>query len=149
MPLSEKEYLQVNQALFSLAHAYESRLSREPKHLEVDLSIAERAVVMVLGQFEPTNARRLAKLMDLNAGTISQYVQRLVEKDLIAKEQDTQDRRNWWLSLTDAGREAFRETIADTVVHTRDFLAVLDESEQRVLQGLLLRVSRSLGFDWQ
>ena len=57
---------------------------------------------MVLGQFAPCNSRRLSELMDINPGTISVYVQRLVEMGLVQKEQDAEDRRNWWLTLTEA-----------------------------------------------
>jgi DNA-binding MarR family transcriptional regulator len=87
--------------------------------------------------------------MDINPGTISLYVQRLVEKELVQKEQDGNDRRNWWLSLTRAGRTAYRETITGTVTYTRDFLSSLKTSEQRSLHDLLLKASRGLGFDWQ
>ena len=125
MSLKDKEYLQVNQALFSLAHAYDSRMARE------------------------LNSRRLSGLMDINPGTISLYVQRLVVKGIVKREQDGNDRRNWWLSLTESGQEVYRQTITGTIVYTRDFLSALSTPEQHVLHELLLKVSRSLGFDWQ
>jgi DNA-binding MarR family transcriptional regulator len=87
--------------------------------------------------------------MDINPGTISVYVQRLVTRGLVQREQDTDDRRNWWLTLTEEGKAAYEETIAGTVDYTRDFLSALDKSEQRTLHGLLLKASHSLGFDWQ
>ncbi len=149
MPLSNKNYLQINQALFSLAHAYESRMARDERQHQTGLSLADRAVLMVMGQFAPLNSRRLSRLMDINPGTISVYVHRLVTKRLIHKEQDQKDRRNWWLNLTEAGEAAYQETIIGTAVYTRDFLSALDEAEQQTLHRLLLKVSHSLGFDWQ
>lgn len=147
--LTDKEYVQINQALFSLAHAYQSRMARETRRNETDLSLSDRAVIMVLGQCEPVNSRGLSGLMDINPGTISLYVQRLVKKGLVKKEQDGNDRRNWWLRLTEAGQHAYRETIGGTIMYTRDFLSALDLNEQRRLHELLLKASRSLGFDWQ
>jgi DNA-binding MarR family transcriptional regulator len=149
MLLSNKEYVQINQALFSLAHAYESRMTRDERQHQTGLALSDRAVLMVLGQLAPLNSRRLSDVMDINPGTISVYVQRLVEKGLVRRERDQDDRRNWWLSLTEAGQEAYQETIAGTVVYTRDFLSALDEEEQRTLHQLLLKASHSLGFDWQ
>ena len=149
MSLADREYLQINQALFSLAHSYGARMLRESEYAKTGLSLSDRSVVMVMGQFEPLNSRRLSQLMDLNPGTISQYVQRLVEKGLVRKEQDLSDRRNWWLRLTEAGTETYSQTILGTVLYTRDFLSTLDENEQRRLHELLLKASRSLGFDWQ
>jgi DNA-binding MarR family transcriptional regulator len=149
MSLSNKQYVQINQALFTLAHAYESRRARDEQRNPAGLLLSDRAVLMVLGQFGSMNSRQLSHAMDVNPGTISVYVQRLVGKGLIEKMQDEADRRNWWLSLTQAGRAAFEETIAGTVAYTRDFLSALDEAEQQTLRRLLLKVSHSLGFDWQ
>jgi DNA-binding MarR family transcriptional regulator len=148
MSLSDKAYLQVNQALFSLAHVYESRMAGEETRNTLALRLSDCSVLMVLGQFAPLNSRRLSKLMDINPGTISVYVQRLVEMGLVQKERDTEDRRNWWLTLTDLGQVAAQGVIAGAVEYTRDFLAVLDEDEQQTLHHLLLKASRSLGFDW-
>ncbi len=149
MPLSDREYLQINQALFSLAHAYESRRAEVERQYPTGLALSDRAVLMVLGQFAPVNSRRLSELMDINPGTISVYIQRLVAKELVQKTQDEDDRRNWWLNLTQAGQAAYNETIMGTVAYTRDFLVALDETEQQTLRQLLLKVSYSLGFDWQ
>jgi DNA-binding MarR family transcriptional regulator len=148
MALSNRVYLQVNQALFSLAHAYESRLAREETRNALGLRLSDCSVLMVLSQFAPLNSRRLSELMDINPGTISVYVQRLVEMGMVQKEQDTDDRRNWWLTLTDQGQTAARAVIAGAAEYTRDFLAALDEDEQQTLHRLLLKASRSLGFDW-
>ena len=149
MSLSDKEYVQLNQALFSLAHAYESRRVESEWQHPTGLALSDRAVLMVLGQFAPINSRRLSDLMDINPGTISVYVQRLVGKGLVQKAQDEDDRRNWWLSLTEAGQAAYQETIVGTVVYSRDFLSALDETERETLHQLLLKISHSLGFDWQ
>ena len=149
MPLSDKEYLQINQSLFSLAHAYESHMAEDKQRHPTGLSLSDRAVLMVLGQCAPVNSHQLSHLMDINPGTISVYVQRLVGKGLVQKIQDEEDRRNWWLSLTEAGQAAYQETIVGTVIYTRDFLSALDETEQQALHRLLLKASHSLGFDWQ
>jgi DNA-binding MarR family transcriptional regulator len=149
MALSDNEYLQVNQALFSLAHAYESRMAEEETRNTLGLKLSDCSVLMVLGQFAPLNASRLSELMDINPGTISLYVQRLVEMGLVQKEQDAGDRRNWWLTLTEAGQAAAQGVIGGAVDYTRDFLSALDEDEQQALHRLLLKAAHSLGFDWQ
>jgi len=149
MPLSDKQYLQVNQALFSLTHAYESRMAQEETRSALGLALSDCSTVMVLGQFAPLNSRRLSELMDINPGTISVYIQRLIEKGLVQKEQDQEDRRNWWLSLTEAGQVAYQGIVAGAVEYTRDFLMALDSEEQERLHQLLLKASHSLGFGWQ
>ncbi len=149
MGLSQKDYLQVNQALFSLAHAYESRMIKEKTRNVLGLRVSDCSVLMVMDRFAPLTARRLSHLMDVNPGAISIYVQHLVEMGLVHKEQDLEDRRNWRLTLTQAGRTAAQGVIAGAVEYTRDFLSDLNAEEQRELHQLLLKASHSLGFEWQ
>jgi DNA-binding MarR family transcriptional regulator len=149
MTLADKQYLQVNQALFSLTHAYESRMAQEETRNTLGLALSDCSTLMVLGQVAPLNSRRLSELMDVNPGTISVYVQRLIEKGLVQKEQDQEDRRNWWLSLTEAGQAAHQGIVAGAVEYTRDFLTALGSEEQEILHQLLLKASHSLGFGWQ
>ena len=149
MPLSNKEYLQINQALFSLTHAYELRMAEEGERNVLDLALSDCSVLMVLRQFAPINSAQLSRIMDINPGTISVYVQRLVKKGLVEKEQDTEDRRNWWLTLTELGQTTAEGVVAGAAAYTRDFLATLGETEQLAFHRSLLKVSHSLGFDWQ
>ena len=86
--------------------------------------------------------------MDINPGTISVYVQRLITKNMIQKVQDQDDRRNWILYLTEIGQKNYQEIITGTVSYTKDFLSSLSEKEQHSLHQLLLKPSISLGFDW-
>jgi DNA-binding MarR family transcriptional regulator len=149
MPLSDQEALQINQALFSLTHAYESRMARENPPKETGMTMYDCAVLMVIGQFTPINSRDLSKRMDVAPSTISIYVRRLVQKGLVREERDQKDRRTWWLHLTEAGQFAYRQMIDGTVRYTRDFLSGLSEIEQHSLHELLQKASHSLGFSWQ
>jgi MarR family transcriptional regulator for hemolysin len=148
MALNDKAYLQINQALFSLTHAYEVRMAAEVSDWD-GLSLADCSVLVVLHQFAPTTAARLAGIMDINPGTISVYVRRLVDKGLVQRTQDTDDLRTWWLTFTEAGQSVADAVVAGAATYTRDFLTALDEEEQQTLHYLLLKASHSLGFDWQ
>jgi DNA-binding MarR family transcriptional regulator len=106
-------------------------------------------VLLVLHQFTPTTAARLAEIMDINPGTISVYVRRLVDKGLVQRTQDADDLRTWWLTFTEAGRPVADSVVAGAATYTRDFLTALDDEEQETLLRLLLKASHSLGFDWQ
>ena len=149
MPLTDVEYIQINQAILSLTRAYESRSASDERRKRAGLVLSDLSVLMVLGQFAPINSRELSRIMDINPGTVSLYVQRLVEKGLVEKDQAQEDRRNWWLSLSEAGEETYRMTVAGAVEYTRFFLSALNELEQLTLHRLLLKASHSLGFGWQ
>ena len=147
--LEEKQYVQVNQALFSLTHAYESQMLKDIRATEAGLKLSDCAVIMVLGQMEPLTASQLSSRMAINPGTISLYVQRLVEKGFVVRERDRKNRRLWWLTLTGPGHEAYDAIIRGTAQYTRDFLSTLQPDEQATLHRLLLKASHGLGFDWQ
>lgn len=149
MPLSNQEAIQVNQALFSLAHAYEARMLKENPPKQTGMTLYDCAVLMVIGQFTPINSRELSKRMDVSASTISVYVRRLTQKGLVRIERDQEDRRNWWLLLTEAGQFAYGQIVDGTVRYTRDFLSGLSETEQQTLHDLLQKASHALGYSWQ
>jgi DNA-binding MarR family transcriptional regulator len=149
MGMPDKAYLQVNQSLFSLVHAYESRMAKEKARNKLGLKVSDCSVLMVMGRFAPITSHRLSQLMDVNPGAISIYVQHLVKLGLVRKEQDSKDRRNWRLTLTVSGRIAAQGINAGAARYTRDFLSAMTEEEQQQLHRLLLKASHSLGFDWQ
>lgn len=149
MSLTDKEFLQINQALFSLTHAYESRMTKENPPEQTGMTMNDCAILMVVGQSAPIRSNELAQHMDVAASTISVYVRRLTEKGLIRMERDEQDRRIWWLHLTEIGHFAYNEVVAGTVRYTRDFLSMLNPEEQQTLHRLLLQISHALGFTWQ
>jgi DNA-binding MarR family transcriptional regulator len=149
MRLTEKEYLQINQALFSLVNAYQRRAELEVANIDLRLSVPERAVIMVLGLLAPINLRALAEAMQLSPGPVSLTVQKLVEKQIIQKEQDQTDRRNWWIKLTETGMNEYTRTNQGAAAYTSEFLNGLTETDQRTLHDLLLKVSAKLGYGWQ
>ena len=147
--MNQKQCIQVNQALFSLAHAYEARMIKDAKARASDIRLSDCAVIMVLGQLQPISASQLSSCMLINPGTISLYLRRLENKGLIVRERDKKNRRLWWLTLTGLGRDAYAAIVQGTVQYTRDFLSPLLPAEQVTLHKLLLKASHGLGFDWQ
>jgi DNA-binding MarR family transcriptional regulator len=104
---------------------------------------------MVLGQAGRLASRQLSGRMDITPGTVSQYVSRLSGRGLLEQTRDTQDRRAWWLTLTEAGQDVYQRAHAGSVRYTTDMLAMLDPDEQRVLHRLLLKASHGNGYEWQ
>jgi len=148
MVLTAEQCIQINQAVFSFANAYRTTMQREGFVERTGLNLADRSMLMVLGQTAPTTSQELSRRMDINPGTISVHVQRLVEKGLVERRQDEADRRNWWLELTEAGRTAYRETIDAAAAYTLRFLEPLSSAEQRSLHAALLKVAQGLGYEW-
>jgi DNA-binding MarR family transcriptional regulator len=149
MSLTSQETLQINQALFSLTHAYEARMVQENPPEKTGMTLYDCAVLMVIGQCAPIQSSELARRMNVTPGTISTYVRRLTQKGLVRMERDTQDRRTWWLHLTETGQPVYQSIITGTVEYTRDFLSALSAEEQKTLHSLLHKAVHALGFTWQ
>jgi DNA-binding MarR family transcriptional regulator len=104
---------------------------------------------MVIGQVTPINSRELSKHMDVAASTISVYIRRLTQKGLVRMERNQDDRRNWWLHLTETGQDVYQLMVEGTVRYTHDFLSALSETEQQTLHNLLQKAAHALGYSWQ
>ncbi|MEI7987948.1 MAG: MarR family transcriptional regulator [Chloroflexota bacterium] len=145
MALTDYDYLRITHALFSFTRAYEAFINSEQHIHESDLAIQDLAVLIILGQRSPITSRQLSAMMDVSPGMVSIYVQKLLEKGLLRKEQDHNDRRNWWLFLTEDGLQVYKTLTTSTVEFTRQVLSVLDEEEQtlfnRSLQKTVSRVA--------
>ncbi len=149
MTLTDQETLQINQALFSLTNAYQARMARENPPEQTGMTLYDCAVLMVIGQSAPIQSSELARRMDVTPSTISTYVRRLTQKELVRMERDPHDRRAWWLHVTENGQAAYQLIIAGTVHYTRDFLTALSEEEQKTLHALLHKAAHALGYTWQ
>jgi len=138
----------MNQILFSITNSYEARLSKEIKDKEDSLTISEMGIIMVLGQLQPINSRLLSQKMEINPGTISLYIDRLVKKALVYRSRDTVDRRNWLLKLTEKGELSFKEICSGSMEYTSSIMENLSFSEQETLYDLLSRISDFNGYGW-
>lgn len=137
MPLSDYDCLRIAHMLFNITRAYDIHMGMDALQMMIGFNHQDIAGLVVIGQQAPLTSRQLSKTLGISPGTTSLYVQRLVEKGLIDKEQDQADRRNWWLSLSQEGTKVYQAIIAATVKFTRDFSAALDDEEQALLFRLL------------
>ena len=149
MMLTDQETIQINQALFSITHAYESRMEKENPSIQSGLTLLDCAVLMVIGQFSTIQSSELSHRMDVSASTISIYVKRLTKKELVCTDRNPQDRRVWRLKLTENGLLAYQQILMGTILYTKDFLSVLTEGEQHEFSVLIRKISHALGFTWQ
>jgi len=73
----------------------------------------------------------------VTSGTMTNRIDRLEARDLVARRADPEDRRGVLVRLTPAGRSAVDEALADLLEHERTLLADLDDVQCDTLAGLL------------
>ncbi len=81
----------------------------------------------------------------VSSGTMTNRVDRLTARGLVARRTDPRDGRGILVSLTAAGRTAVDAAIADLLTAERDILAGVSDAEQDQLAGLLRRLILGLG----
>ncbi|MFJ2979362.1 MarR family winged helix-turn-helix transcriptional regulator [Curtobacterium sp. NPDC087082] len=81
----------------------------------------------------------------VSSGTMTNRVDRLAARGLVARRTDPKDGRGILVSLTAEGRAAVDAAIADLLAAERAILAGVSDTEQDQLSGLLRRLILGLG----
>ncbi len=133
-----------------------SRVSRLDHHLDVArrAAFAEHGVEPwefdVLAALRRAGAPyelspgRLLRETLVTSGTMTNRVDRLVARSLVARLPDPHDRRGVLVRLTDTGRETVDGAFAGLLEHERRLLAALSPAELRQLAGLMRRLAVSV-----
>lgn len=126
MNISKQMKYQLNQAL-----------------LQQGLTVQQWAVIQQLAQQIPLTAVTLSARLDMDKPTLSGIIKRLLDKQLIEKTSNPDDKRSQLLSLTDAGMTAAaagKQTSDDLLDHV---LGDLSPAEQTTLNHLLTKINAS------
>ena len=111
--------------------AFSTHLTRE------GVTVAERAVLGNLLGNEGIAPNRLAHRLGLTAGAISKPADRLMEKDLVARQEHPSDGRAHTLTLTEKGKEIVPRLAAIADQHDVDYFAHLSLDDRQTLERVL------------
>ncbi len=102
------------------------------------LSVTEWRVIAILGRFPGLTASQIRARGMMDKVAVSRAVAKLVEKELVAREDHEEDRRRVLLTLTkDKGRGLFRRVVPQAMRYEAKLLNSLSVSERAQLDGLL------------
>ncbi|MCA0294595.1 MAG: MarR family transcriptional regulator [Actinobacteria bacterium] len=129
-----------------------SRISRLAKHLDRARRDAFAAHELEVWEFDVLAAlRRQGRPYELSpgelirqtlstSGTMTNRVNRLEARGLVARQPNADDRRGVLVRLTDAGRERVQEALGDLLAYERRVLASIEPGERDDLAALLRRL---------
>jgi DNA-binding MarR family transcriptional regulator len=124
-------------------------LSRLSRRLDVfynerfdalNISRAEWAVLQALameGRGGHSNPSRLADAAGVSASTMTHRLDRMVERTLVERSPDPENRTRMVVSLTRDGWDRFREAVLDAESEEAGIFAPLTDAERATLAGLL------------
>lgn len=107
------------------------------------MSVTEWRVIAVLGRFPGITASEVVRRTAMDKVAISRTVRRLLEKGLLEREDNDDDRRSKKLFLSRQGERIYRRVAPAAVAFEARLLEVLSESEQATLARLLDKLTEA------
>jgi len=101
------------------------------------ITVAGWKALSMIGAFGPISSGSVARRSSMDPDKVTRAVDQLVDKGLVARKVDPEDRRRVVLTLTARGKRAFTEIDGMRRQVDVEFLSVLSESERRNLFAAL------------
>ena len=103
------------------------------------VSIVEAKSLRKMNDFESLTVNQLAHELHLTSSRITRIIDNLVEKELVSREIDAQDRRVYNLSLTEKGKKLTGELIESyKKVHSEILQNIPEEHHKKMIEALEL-----------
>ena len=108
--MSKRSPAAENRIFFKLQRAAHSLKKRADDALlsAGEITTAQAAALMIIGQEAPVSQREVAKLLQQNESAITAMVRRLMALGYIERQRAKDDVRRWDLSVTAAGSDALK-----------------------------------------
>lgn len=103
----------------------------------VGLSLGEGRCLASIGTFAPLSVNKLADAANLNKAQASRAAQALVNKGLVSKQIDPNDKRGVVLALTPPGEQAWQQTMHLIQERNDVIFASLNAEEKQIFSQLL------------
>ena len=109
-------------------------------HVQFGLTVPEWRVMAVLGRFGPDAATGVCTRTAMDKVTVSRAMTRLIDRDLITRSSDSEDRRRVIAKLTRKGRTIHDKIIPVALAHEHKLLAALSPAEAETLDHLIAKL---------
>ena len=81
------------------------------------LTHAQFDIIATLGNTSGMSYKELGQRTLITKGTLTGVIERLEQKGLVLRERSTEDKRSWFVRLTDSGAAVFRDVFPKVVAH--------------------------------
>lgn len=104
------------------------------------LNVSQWRMLAAAAQLEPTSVTELTDYSGMDKVTVSRALREMVDKNLMTRTLDENDRRRSTIELTEEGRRIYDEISPGAVEYERDLLKPLSADERKVLEALVDRL---------
>ncbi|GAB6070911.1 MarR family transcriptional regulator [Thiomicrorhabdus hydrogeniphila] len=95
--------------LFQLVHALKRQLHQQTDQLNVDIAHMHIRVIKVIDKKQPCTANDIIQFLGRDKAQVTRLINMLIEKGLITKEINPNDKRSQYLNTTQAGVDILNE----------------------------------------
>lgn len=121
---------------FSILAAQSTRCMSD-LYRKLGLTVGGWRTLSLIGRYEPIHPSNIAERTSVDPDKVTRAVDRLVEKGLVARKVDKQDRRRIVLTLTARGKRVYTEIDAIRRAVEQTFLSVLSKEELGVFNKVM------------
>ena len=100
-----------------------------------------RILFRISSKPEGVSVKELAEILSVSPGAVTQFIDALVEKGLVSREEDRDDRRLLRIKLTKFARDNFKEFKRDYFAAVSRVFDLLSDAEIMQLTGLLMKAN--------
>lgn len=104
------------------------------------ISLPEWRVMAILGEYPDISAGEVAFKTAMDKVAVSRAVNKLLDRDLLTRHLDKEDRRRSILSLSDAGTEVYDRIVPLALAYEKQIIDQIDHTDLDELYTLLDRL---------
>ena len=110
------------------------------------LTHAQFDIIATLGNTSGMNYKELGERTLITKGTLTGVIERLEQKGLVLRERSLDDKRSYFVRLTDSGDAVFRDVFPKVVDHGKQLFAGFSDADFDEVDGALKKLrERILG----
>lgn len=109
--------------------------------------IPEWRLIATLGEFGPMTARDIGAHSQMHKTKVSRAVATLEERGLLVRRANERDRREAFLSLTEAGANTYALIVPAALEHSQNLTAGLPEDDLAAFERIMAHLLERAGID--
>ncbi len=101
------------------------------------LTHAQFDIIATLGNTAGMSYKELGERTLITKGTLTGVVERLEQKGIVLRERSSEDKRSFYVRLSDAGDAVFREVFPKVVSHCKQLFVDYSDADFDAMEGAL------------
>lgn len=106
------------------------------------LTHAQFDIIATLGNTPGMTYKELGERTLITKGTLTGVIERLEQKGLVARQRSCDDKRSFFVSLTDSGVALFNQVFPTVIAHGRRLFASCSDAEFEAIERALCKLKQ-------